>query len=137
SFQREYDELNILLKRGVTENFHELNFYRAVELMHDGNIDLAFDFLRSIPEESADWYVYANKGRIFESQRSLSLALEQYSFALEKNPDKKTASKITFNKSRCYTALARPSDALIALEDALNLDPDNLTARLEYERLLF
>jgi len=63
--------------------------------------------------------------------------LEQYNFAIEKKPEKKIASKILFNTARCYTAISRPADAILALEDAINLDPDNHSARLEYERLLF
>ena len=139
-FQREYDELNILLKRHVSDSYQSsewLNFYKSVKLMHDGEIDSAMNLLRSIPEESAGWYVYANRGRIFEALRSFSLALGQYSLAIEKKPENKIASKIKYNIARCLIATARPADARLALEDALNLDPDNHTARLEYERLLF
>jgi len=140
SFQRYYDELNILLKRRVSDHYQEsewLKFFKSVQFMLDGNIDSAFDLLQSIPEENAGWFVYANRGRILEAQRSFSKALEQYKLAVEKNPENKTASKIFYNIARCFTALSRPSDSLLALEDALNIDPDNHTARLEYERLLF
>jgi len=140
TFQREYDELNILLKRRVSDHYQEslwLKFYKSIAFMHDGDIDLAFDLLQLFPEENAGWYIYANKGRILEAQSSLLRALEQYNLALENKPDNKAASKILYNTARCYTALARPSDAIHALQDALNIDPDNHTARLEYERLLF
>jgi len=139
-FQREYDELNILLKRNVSDNYQSSEWtklYKSIQLMREGDIDSALDLLREIPEDSARWYVYANRGRIFESLRSFSKAVEQYNFAVEKNPEKKLASKILFNTARCYTAISRPADAILALEDAINLDPDNLSARLEYERLLF
>ena len=139
-FQREYDELNILLKRHVSDSYQSsewLNFYKSVQLMHEGEIDTAMNLLQSITEENAEWYVYANRGRIFEALRSFSLALGQYNFAVEKKPENKIASKIKYNIARCFTALSRPTDAHLALEDALNLDPDNHTARLEYERLLF
>jgi len=140
AFQREYDELNILLKRHVSDHYQEsewLRFYKSIGFMHDGDIDSAFELLQTLPAESAGWYVYANKGRIMEAQRSLLRALEQYNLAIERNPEKKYASKILYNTARCYISLSRPSDALLSLEDALNLDPDNHTARLEYERLLF
>jgi len=139
TFQREYDELNILLKRHVSDSYQSsewAEFYKSIQLMHDGEIDTALNLLQSIPEESAGWFVYANRGRILEAQRSFSIALGQYSLAIEKRPENKIASKIQYNIARCLIALAHPADARIALENALLLDPDNLTARLEYERLL-
>jgi len=145
TFQRSYDELSILLKRHVSDHYQESEwskFYKSVQFMLDGDIDTAFDLLQSIlsqtiSDENASWFIYANMGRIFESQRSFSKALEQYKLAVERDPGIKTASKIHYNIARCYTALARPSDALLSLNDALNIDPDNHTARLEYERLIY
>jgi tetratricopeptide (TPR) repeat protein len=139
-FQREYDELNILLKRRVSDNYQSSEWtklYKSIQLMRDGEIDTAMNLLQEIPEGNAGWYVYANRGRIFESLRSFSKALEQYDLAVEKKPEKKSSSKIKFNTARCLTAMSLPADARHALEDALNFDPDNLSARLEYERLLF
>jgi tetratricopeptide (TPR) repeat protein len=139
-FQREYDELNILLKRHVSDNYQSSEWtklYKSIQLMRGGETDTALDLLQEIPEDSARWYVYANRGRLFETLRSFSKALEQYNLAIEKKPEKKFASKILFNTARCYTAISRPADAILALEDAINLDSDNHSARLEYERLLF
>jgi tetratricopeptide (TPR) repeat protein len=140
TFQRDYDELTILLKRHVSDQYQSSEwaaFYKSVQLMHKGEIDTAFNLLRAIPEENAGWYVYANIGRIFEAQRSHLRAIEQYGLAIEKKPDNKTASRIHYNMARCFTAIGRAFDTRKALEDALNFDPDNHTARLEYERLLF
>jgi len=140
AFQRDYGELNILLKRRVSDHYQEsesFKTYKSVLLMRDGEIDEALSLLRSIPDENSEWFVYANRGRIFEAQRSFSNAFEQYNLAVEKKPDNKAASKIYYNTARCFTALSRPADARTSLENALNFDPDNLTARLEYERLLF
>jgi tetratricopeptide (TPR) repeat protein len=140
TFQRDYDELAILLKRHVSDQYQSSEwaaFFKAVKSMHDGEIDMALNLLQAIPEENAGWFVYANLGRILEAQRSHSRALEQYNLASEKKPDNKTASRINYNMARCFTALGRVSDTRNALEDALNFDPDNHTARLEYERLLF
>jgi len=140
SFQRNYDELSILLKRHVSDQYQESEwskFYKSVQFMIDGDIDSAMNLLQSIPIENSGWFVNANCGRILEAQLSFTKALEQYKIAVEKTPEKKTASKIHYNIARCYTALARPTDTLHSLEDALNIDPDNHTARLEYERLLF
>jgi len=139
-FQHEYDELSILLKRHVSDNYQASEWtklYKSIQFMREGELDSALNELQEIPEDSAKWYVYANRGRISESQLSFTRALEQYKFAGEKNPEKKAASKIYFNTARCYTAMYRPVDAIAALDEALKIDPDNLTARLEYERLLF
>jgi len=139
-FQHEYDELSILLKRHVSDNYQLSEWtklYKSILFMREGELDSALNSLQKIPEDGAQWYVYANRGRIFESQLSFTRALEQYKFAGEKNPEKKAASKIYFNTARCYTAMYRPVDAIVALDEALKIDPDNLTARLEYERLLF
>jgi tetratricopeptide (TPR) repeat protein len=140
AFQRDYGELAILLKRRVSDKYQAsewCGFYKSIQLMRDGEIETALNILQAIPEESAGWFVYANTGRILEAQHSFSGALEQYNTAIGKNPDYKTASKIYYNTSKCFTAIGRAADALLALEDALNADPDNHTARLEYERLLF
>jgi tetratricopeptide (TPR) repeat protein len=140
AFQRDYGELAILLKHQVLDQYQPsewFSLYKSVQLMQEGEIDTAINLLRSIPEDSAGWYVYANLGRILEAQRSHLRAIEQYDLAIEKKLDNKTASRINYNMARCFTALSRASDARIALEDALNIDPDNHTARLEYERLLF
>ncbi|MDR0303108.1 MAG: hypothetical protein LBI04_12455, partial [Treponema sp.] len=122
AFQRDYDELNILLKRLVSERRQSpewISFYRAIQLMREGEIDSAFDILESIPQESAEWYVYANLGRILETQRSLSRAVEQYNLAAEKVPDNKTASRIQYNLSKCYSVMGRAVESRLALEDAL------------------
>jgi tetratricopeptide (TPR) repeat protein len=140
AFQRDYDELNILLKRLDSERYRSLEWaalYKSIKLMHDGEIETAFDILQSIPEEKSEWYVYANLGRILEAQRSHSHALEQYKIAAEKMPENKIASRIHYNIARCCSVLGRIPEARLALEDALYFDPDNHTARLEYERLLF
>jgi hypothetical protein len=49
--------------------------------------------------------------------------------------DRKTAAKIQLRIAKCFSASERPSEAWRALEYALDLDPDNLTTRLELERI--
>jgi len=137
-FQRFFSEAKILLRRAEQLQFSGqwVPFYNAVLLMNEGDIDAARETLRSIPAESAEWAVYANMGRILEAERSNLRAVEQYEAAADKagagNP--KTAARIQLRIARCFSILGRPSEAGRALEKALELDPENLTARLELDR---
>jgi len=136
-FQRRIDEAGILLDRMELLRFDAqwVRFYRALQLMNEGRLDDAENILRSIPSQDGNWQIYANLGRIIESQRSAGRALEQYELALTKTQNPKTAARIQLRIARCFTALNRPSDARRALLNALDFDPENLTARLELERM--
>jgi tetratricopeptide (TPR) repeat protein len=136
-FQRFYSEAKILLRRVDQLQFENpwVPFYRAVLLMNEGDIDTAQDILRSIPAESADWPVYANLGRILEVESSYLRAVEQYEAAAYRAQNPKTASRIQFRIARCSAILGHRSEARRALEYALELDGDNLTAALELERM--
>jgi tetratricopeptide (TPR) repeat protein len=136
-FQRRFDEAVILLDRMELSKFTSpwIDIYRALYIMTEGDIDTAENILRSISANDADWYVFANLGFILETIRSPSRALEQYELAIVKLQNNKIASKVQFRIARCFTALNRPSEARRALQYALDLDPENLTARLELERL--
>jgi len=135
-FQRRFDEIPIFLDRLASKNSTWLDFYRALKMMNDGNLQTAENTLLSIPEANAEWYVNANLGRIYEELRSPSRALIQYELAASKlqvdlHQNRKTASRIQQRIARCFTALGRPSEATRVLLYALDLDPDNLSARLE------
>jgi tetratricopeptide (TPR) repeat protein len=138
-FQRNYSEIRILLNRTEMLNldYQWVKIYRAVQLMFDGDIETAEEILRPIPVDEAEWTVNANLGVILEAQRSASRALEQYQLAFSKIQNPKTAARIQIRIARCYVALNRPSDAILALIYALELDPENLTARLELDRLTY
>jgi len=135
-FQRYYDELKILLRRIDQFDFSRqwTEVYGAIQLMQEGELETAEEILRRIDGENADWYVNANLGRILEIYRSTGRALDQYEFASAKIQNPKTAARIQYRIARCYSALGRPADARRALEYAVDLDPENLTARLELER---
>jgi tetratricopeptide (TPR) repeat protein len=105
--------------------------------MLDGDLETAEILLRSIPPENSWWPVYANLGCILEAQRSTGQAIEQYQTASEKAPDPKTASRLQARIARCLTTLGRYSEAHLTLENALELDPENLTAKLELDRAIF
>ncbi|MCL2442787.1 MAG: hypothetical protein FWD13_04895 [Treponema sp.] len=136
-FQRLFNEAIILLDRleqmNITANW--IDVYRAILLMNEGDLNAAEDILRAIPQEEADWLVFANLGRIYEEFNSPSHAIEQYSMAALNIKNPKTAARIQVRMARCYNNLSRPGDARRALEYAVELDPGNLTAKLELERL--
>jgi len=141
-FQRNYSELKILLNR--IENFQQNGQWasaywaetcKAIKLMFEGELETAENILRSIPAEKADWTVHANLGRNIEAQRSPSRAIEQYNLATLKTENPKTAARIQFRIAKCFSALGRPDEALRALQYAMELDPENLAVRLEFDKL--
>jgi tetratricopeptide (TPR) repeat protein len=138
-FQRNYSEINILLNRLEEPIFSGqwVKVYRAIKLMLEGDLETAETLLRLIPPENLWWPVYANLGCILEAQRSTRYAIEQFQTASEKVQNLKIASRLQERIARCLTTLGRYSEAIIALEHALELDPENLTAKLELDRAIF
>jgi tetratricopeptide (TPR) repeat protein len=140
-FMKYYDETEILLNRIEQINLavQWLEVYQAVQFMYEGNLDKAEGKLLSIlpetPAETVEWYVYAKLGRVHEARRSPTRALENYELAALKIPPPKTASRIEFRIARCFTALGSFTEARRSLEYALELDPENITASLELDRL--
>jgi len=141
-FQRNYSELKILLNRidNLQSNEQWSSSYwaevcKAIKLMFEGDLETAENILRAIPVEEADWTVHANLGRNIEAQRSPSRAIEQYNLALLKTEDPKTAAKIQFRIAKCFSALGRTDEALRALQYAIELDPENLAVRLEFDKM--
>jgi len=137
-FQRSYDEIDILLDRMdlIQLEGDWINLYRAIYFMRDGNLEIAERILREIHPDEANWTVNANLGRILENYRSPARAIEQYDLASSKVPNLKSASRIQLRIARCFMALNRPGEARRALFFALDLDPDNHTARLELDKLM-
>ena len=135
-YQRYYNEAEILLNDAQRLMFSGewVPVYKSIQLMQGGDIEKAESILRSIPAEPAEWYVHANLARILEAQRSPARALEQYELAALESLNPKTASRIQFRMAKCFFALGRVNEAYLALEYALDLDPENLTARLELDR---
>jgi len=146
-FQRNYDELRILLNRvenlksngqwtpAYWSSAHWAEVCRSIELMFEGDIETAENILRSIPAEEADWTVHANLGRNIEAQHSPSRAIEQYNLAALKTENYKTSVKIQLRIAKCFSALGRPDEALRALQYAAELDPENLAVRFELDKM--
>ncbi|AEF81141.1 tetratricopeptide repeat domain protein [Leadbettera azotonutricia ZAS-9] len=92
-------------------------------------------FKEALAKGSRDWRVSANLARIQEGRRSIAAALESYENAAALAPDLKDVSRLQVRISRCLEALGQKEDGRRALEKALELDPDNITARHELRRM--
>jgi len=137
-FHRQYPEAKILLRRAAQFQFEGrwVPLYSAILLMSEGDTDAAQETLRTIPAQDADWAVSANLGRILEAERSHIRAIEQYEAASERTQNPKTASRIQLRIARCSLTLGHSNEARRSLEYAIELDPENLSAGLELERLV-
>jgi tetratricopeptide (TPR) repeat protein len=135
-FQRNYDEIKILLERMniIALGNDWVDVYKAIYLMSEGNLNEAESILIKLSKNDAPWYIYANLGRILETYRSLGRAAEQYEIACAKTQNPKTSARIQLQIARCLTSLNKPVEARRAYQYALELDPDNLSARLELSK---
>ncbi|MCL2184695.1 MAG: hypothetical protein FWB86_02410 [Treponema sp.] len=143
-FQRNYDEIPVFLDRlnKLQLNTAWVKTYNAIYLLNNGNLQKAEEILLSIIEqnkdsEEVDASVYVNLGRIYEELRSPSRALLQYETAVKVSNTNKTSSHIYQRMARCLVSLNRPNDAIRALLDALDLDPNNISARMELDRFIY
>ena len=139
-FHRNYEEARILLDRFDRYQFSDnwADVYRAIRLMNEGRLEEAEKIFYSITD--AGWVIYANIGRIFEAVLSPLRAIEQYNLAAEKidlsaGQNNKIASRIQIRIARCLVSLNRIAEARTALQYALTLDGENLSARLELDRI--
>ncbi|MDR0387030.1 MAG: hypothetical protein LBH57_03245 [Treponema sp.] len=133
--QRRYHEIPPLLRASERNGFTGswLNLQRALEHIRQGRLDEAERLLRTAA--GASWEVHANLGRLLEAKRSYTAALESYETAASMVREKPDAGKIQLRIARCLRALGRERESLRVLEYAQTLDNDNLTIRLERERI--
>jgi tetratricopeptide (TPR) repeat protein len=103
--------------------------------MREGKLDEAEELLRAVPQEAGIWQAGANLGRILESRHAPRAALEQYETALSLVKDNAAASRIRFRMALCFRALGQREESRRALRHSLELNPDNLPARLELQNL--
>jgi tetratricopeptide (TPR) repeat protein len=135
--QRKYDEAAMLVK---TAGFHRiggpwLDLNEGLLLIGEGRLDEGEERLRAIPPQAGIWQADANRARVLESRRAPAAALEHYetAAALVKNPE--ATSAIQLRIAGCLRALGRTEESRRALEYALDLNPDNLKARMELRRI--
>jgi tetratricopeptide (TPR) repeat protein len=89
----------------------------------------------ALAKGSRDWQVSANLARIQEGRRSIAAALQNYENAATMAPGPRDASRLQVRISRCLEALGQKEEGRRALEKAMALDPDNITARHELRRM--
>jgi tetratricopeptide (TPR) repeat protein len=140
--QKRYAETAQLLKNAANKQISGpwLDLHRALALVREGKASGGEKILkdalagrRLLPE--AAWLYNANLGRISEGRRSFSAALDYYRTAAALVTDKAGAARLQLRISRCLKVLGRDGESRRALENALELDPDNLDARYELRRL--
>jgi tetratricopeptide (TPR) repeat protein len=104
-------------------------------------------------EGSSDWTLAANLARVFEARNASARALELYQTALAMLMQAEPAgagafaagarqagrddiaSQLQFRIARCLRTLGRTAESRVALLQALELNPGNLSARLELGRM--
>ncbi|MDR0720411.1 MAG: tetratricopeptide repeat protein, partial [Treponema sp.] len=131
--------LKIASQKGWTSPW--VCFHKGLALLREGKLNqgekLLADLLDS-GETAADgmrWIIAANLGRVLESRRAISAAIERYSEAAALVRSPRAAALIQLRLSRCYEAQKRYDESRLALEKALELDPGNLNARHEKNRM--
>jgi tetratricopeptide (TPR) repeat protein len=136
NFQRKYQEIGVLVKtagrHGIGGPWLDLN--AALPLMREGKLGQAEELLRA-SREGGFWQSSANLGRILESRHAPQAALEQYDTAASLVNDPAAASRIQFRRAGCFKALGRTEESRRALRRSLELNPRNLSARLELQNL--
>jgi len=137
--QRLYPEVTRLLKdaarKGMTGSWFDL--HTSLALIRDGKISEAEKILESRFRNpaSSDWRIAANLGRIKESRRAISSALEYYQAAAALVKDKPSAALVQLRLSRCFEALGRTAESYRAIELAFELDSDSINVRREFRRI--
>jgi tetratricopeptide (TPR) repeat protein len=134
-YQRQWAETARLLKTAERYQFNGpwIRFHAALGSITGGDLSRAEELLLAIP--AADWPVFANLGRILEARLAPAPALEYYELAASLAPNREEAARIQLRIARCLKSLGRDEESRRVLEYALDLNPDNLNARLELRRL--
>jgi hypothetical protein len=143
ALQRNNTEGALLQRAASRHNFTGpwKGIYEALLLINEGNPDAAETILSGILQNDENWIVAANLGRIYEARQSPARAIASYEKAfsiIAKNTLVKgwneAASRIQVRIAYCYKLMSNNSESRRALEYALELNPDNLNARLELGR---
>ncbi|MDR3303216.1 MAG: hypothetical protein LBS86_02260 [Treponema sp.] len=137
NYQRRYDETALLVKNANKHNIKGiwLDMHEALRMAREGGLSEGLDLLVNLPEYKY-WQIPANIARIQEARRSPTAALGYYERAASLVGDNIEGARIQFRIALCLRALDREAESRAALQHALELDPDNLSARLELRRPL-
>jgi tetratricopeptide (TPR) repeat protein len=138
-YQRLYSEMAVLLKeaarKGMTGSWFDL--HTSLALIRGGKTTEAERILEARLRDPAfaDWRIAANLGRIQESRRAISSALEYYQAAAALVNDKPSAALVQLRLGRCFEALGRTTESYRAIELAYELDSNNINVRREVRRI--
>lgn len=162
-FQRRYGETALLLanaeRSGIQGPWTEL--YRAFALVREGKFTEAEKAFRDSVSQTdgrrsgRSWQAAANLALLLDRDRQPRDALEFYEIAAalqsgevnrlrevskgtingEAAPELKDAARVQLLVARCMRTLGQETESRRALDYALDLDPDNIDAALEKQRL--
>jgi tetratricopeptide (TPR) repeat protein len=134
--QRQYGETALLIQTCRLKQLGGawLDFHEALGFIREGRIEEGETILQTLSQDNAVWQIPANIARILESRRSTAAALAYYETAATLVKAPQDASKIQVRIAHCLRVLGRDQESRRVLEYALDLDPENLKARLELQR---
>ncbi|GHV63710.1 hypothetical protein AGMMS49587_14570 [Spirochaetia bacterium] len=134
---RKYDESALLLKTAERHQIKGpwLDLNAGIRLMEEGRLEEAEEVLRAIPRSSGIWQANANLARLLEARHAPAAALEHYETAASLVTNPESASLIQFRIALCLQNLGRIGESRRVLEYALDLNPDNLKARMELRKI--
>jgi tetratricopeptide (TPR) repeat protein len=135
--QRQFPETALLLRQARMNEIDGpwLILHDVFRLIREGLLAEGDTRLAEQLDHTTLWQVPANLGLIMESRRSLSLALGYYESAASLVKDRLSEAKIRLRIARCLHMLGRDEESRQVLGKVLELDPENLNARLELRRL--
>jgi len=143
ALQRSNTEGALLQRAASRHNFTGSwkGIYEALLLINEGDPDAAENILSEMLLNDENWIAAANLGRIYEARQSPARAIASYekAFSIIANNTlvkgwNEDASRIQVRIAYCQKLMGNISESRRALEYALNLNPDNLNARLELGR---
>ena len=130
-------------RKGIKSPWMEL--HKSLALLENGKTNESEKLLKEAlafqgNKLSKNWRIAANLGRIQESRRAISIALDHYENAAQAAAEEvpvnnKDRSLLQMRISRCLEALGRQRDAERAMAFAAELDASSPVIRRELRRL--
>jgi tetratricopeptide (TPR) repeat protein len=135
--QRQFPETALLLRQARMNGIDApvLVLHDVFRLIREGLFVEAEALLAERVENASLWQIPANLGLIAESRRSLFPALDYYGRAASLTKNRLSEARVRLRIARCLRMLGRDGESRRELEHILELDPENLNARLEMRRL--
>ena len=145
TLQRNISETERLILTAERQGFSGswMATHRALQLIHDGRFDSALRTMETVQagDSGGDWALSANLGRVLEARGAATRALEHYQTALAMLMETgavnrhEIASVLHFRIARCLRTIGRTDESRRSLMEAIELNPNNLQARLDLNRM--